>query len=304
MLASGTLVVVAVLQLATAQLLCYFPNGRQSTDVPCNVSAPVSMCCGSSKACLSNGLCLLDDTTSSSGISYARGTCTDAQWTSDPCPKQCLLNQDSPDNSSAYDFRSSGVQVWECDRQGYGAAAEYCCESDREKTRCCSTSTAVFKLPAATIGNAVGQVLTTTTTTAAATATTTISSASQDATTTSDAFATAAATVPAETSTDTPGDSSSGLSVGAIAGIGVGVGVFVAGFALLAAIWFYRRHAKKTKTEVQGEVTSEKYTGVKELDGRHLYEMDGLGVVEAPGEGHRHEMPSASRETHGGSQEN
>ncbi|KAF5491438.1 hypothetical protein CGCS363_v010377 [Colletotrichum siamense] len=296
MLASGTLIVVAALHLATAQLLCYFPNGRQSTDVPCNVSAPVSMCCGSSKACLSNGLCLLDDTTSSSGNSYARGTCTDPQWTSDLCPKQCLLNQDSPDNSSAYDFRSSGVQVWECDRQGYGAEAEYCCESDREKTRCCSTSTAVFKLPAATVGNAVGQVLTTTTTAAAAaTATTTISSASQGATSTSEGFATAAATAPAETSTDKPDEPSSGLSVGAIAGIGVGVGVFVAGLALLAAVWFYRRHAKKPKAEVQGEVTSEKYTGVKELEGRHLYEMDGAGVVEAPGEDHRHEMPPAFR---------
>ncbi|KAF9872567.1 hypothetical protein CkaCkLH20_10064 [Colletotrichum karsti] len=106
---------LCLMQISTAQQLCYYPNGRQSPDVPCNISAPVSMCCGSAKACLSNGLCMLDDTTENSGVSYARGTCTDAQWTSGVCPRQCLLNQDSPNNSSAYDFRSSGVQVWECD---------------------------------------------------------------------------------------------------------------------------------------------------------------------------------------------
>lgn len=77
----------------TAQALWYYPNGRQSADVPCNISAPVSMCCGSAKACLSNGLCVLDGTTEDSGISYACGTCTDAQWTSGVCPLRCLLSE-------------------------------------------------------------------------------------------------------------------------------------------------------------------------------------------------------------------
>ncbi|KAH8898329.1 hypothetical protein GQ53DRAFT_881413 [Thozetella sp. PMI_491] len=56
---------------------------------------------------------------------------------------------------SAYDFRLNGVQVWECNAQGFGTPADYCCESAAEKTRCCATATALFSLPSASQGNAL-----------------------------------------------------------------------------------------------------------------------------------------------------
>ncbi|KAK3367720.1 hypothetical protein B0H63DRAFT_489680 [Podospora didyma] len=134
---------------------CYFPNGVPSTDIPCDSTAPVSMCCGGRSSCLSSGLCLLEKTTADSGISYARGTCTDATWKSPFCPQHCRLSQETArGNTSAYDFRAGGVQVWECIGEGYAEPAAYCCESIQEKTRCCQTAEAVFLLPGATVGNA------------------------------------------------------------------------------------------------------------------------------------------------------
>ncbi|GJC83292.1 hypothetical protein ColLi_06130 [Colletotrichum liriopes] len=115
--------------------LCFFPGGIQARDVPCDPKAEVSMCCGSVNACLSNGLCKLEDTSNNTGIA-------------NPDP-------DTRRNSSAFDFRFNGVQVWQCDSQGFGVPGKFCCESAAEKTRCCSTPAAVFgPLIAATPGNA------------------------------------------------------------------------------------------------------------------------------------------------------
>ncbi|GKT63044.1 hypothetical protein ColTof3_10383 [Colletotrichum tofieldiae] len=135
--------------------LCFFPGGIQARDVPCDPTAEVSMCCGSVNACLSNGLCKLEDTSNNTGIAYARGTCSDPTWQSPICPQNCVLNPDTRRNSSAFDFRFNGVQVWQCDSQGFGVPGKFCCESAAEKTRCCSTPAAVFgPLIAATPGNA------------------------------------------------------------------------------------------------------------------------------------------------------
>ncbi|GKT40553.1 uncharacterized protein ColSpa_00734 [Colletotrichum spaethianum] len=135
--------------------LCFFPGGIQARDVPCDPKAEVSMCCGSVNACLSNGLCKLDDTSNNTGIAYARGTCSDPTWQSPICPQNCVLNPDTRKNSSAFDFRFNGVQVWQCDSQGFGVPGKFCCESAAEKTRCCSTPAAIFgPLIAATPGNA------------------------------------------------------------------------------------------------------------------------------------------------------
>lgn len=73
--------------------LCFFPNGRQAKDVPCDPTAAVSMCCGSVAACLSNGLCKDESTTNSTGVAYARGTCTDPTWQSPFCPQNCQLSK-------------------------------------------------------------------------------------------------------------------------------------------------------------------------------------------------------------------
>ncbi|OSS46710.1 hypothetical protein B5807_09011 [Epicoccum nigrum] len=130
---------------------CYFPNGLPSTDEPCDPDALFTQCCGSRSACLTNGLCILE-ASNDTGINYARGTCTDKTWASSLCPQQCQLNQDTPKNSSAYDFRTNGVQVWQCGSQGYADEAKYCCESEAERQRCCSTEKAVFTLQGAVLG--------------------------------------------------------------------------------------------------------------------------------------------------------
>jgi hypothetical protein len=138
-------------RLSLAGNICYHPNGDTSDDVPCDLNAPITQCCGTRDTCLSNGLCIID-ATNNTGKSYARGTCTDRSWESYLCPQQCQLSHDTPTNRSVYDFRSGGVQVWQCGSEGYGDQGEYCCESEREKLRCCSTESAVFTLMGAVIG--------------------------------------------------------------------------------------------------------------------------------------------------------
>lgn len=97
---STTILVVALTTLASgvngvraAANLCFFPGGVQSLDVPCDPKAEVSMCCGSVNACLSNGLCKLEDTSNNTGIAYARGTCSDPTWQSPICPQNCVLSE-------------------------------------------------------------------------------------------------------------------------------------------------------------------------------------------------------------------
>jgi hypothetical protein len=137
--------------LALSASICYFPNGDTSTDVPCDAEAPFTQCCGTRSACLSNGLCALK-ATNDTGTAYARGTCTDRSWASPLCPQQCQLNQDTPINTTAYDFRASGVQVWQCGSEGFARDAKFCCESEAESKRCCSTQTALFTLLSASVG--------------------------------------------------------------------------------------------------------------------------------------------------------
>lgn len=74
---------------------CYYPNGQiNSTDIPCDPNASVSMCCGDPALCLSNGLCrATNNPPMDKNISYARGTCTDNQWGSSICPQHCLSSK-------------------------------------------------------------------------------------------------------------------------------------------------------------------------------------------------------------------
>ncbi|KAK4149902.1 hypothetical protein C8A00DRAFT_18484 [Chaetomidium leptoderma] len=93
-----TVAAAFLLTLATAPLLahgasqCYFPGGNESSDVPCDPKAEVSMCCPTESQCLSSGLCLIDETGPSQGISFARGTCTDQNWDSPLCPQHCRIS--------------------------------------------------------------------------------------------------------------------------------------------------------------------------------------------------------------------
>jgi hypothetical protein len=150
-------------------------------------------------------------------------------------------DQQTLTNSSAYDFRAGGVQVWQCDSQGYGQQAEFCCESESEKTRCCSTSTVVFELPAATIGNALE-----------------IQTVTQSSSTSS---ASSASTNPAA-QTGNPGSSPSGgnqdgstakstLSPAARAGIGIGAALgAIAILGLAYVLWRRRRRESKLQQAI------------------------------------------------------
>ncbi|KAK4195423.1 hypothetical protein QBC40DRAFT_269266 [Triangularia verruculosa] len=143
-----TLIARAQLVLGAGQ--CWLPNGDPSDDVPCGPGAEQSMCCSHPSKCLSSGLCLnRDGTGPNTGNSYARGTCTDKSWKSPLCPQNCVRNPDP----GTWDFFRNGVQVYGCNREGYGQPAAYCCQSVFTSKECCR-STFMFSLPGATIGAA------------------------------------------------------------------------------------------------------------------------------------------------------
>ncbi|TLD16427.1 uncharacterized protein PgNI_01252 [Pyricularia grisea] len=242
------LVVAPVTQAAN---LCFFPGGKQASDVPCDQKADVSMCCGSVSACLSNGLCKDEKTTNTTGVAYARGTCTDPTWQSPICPQHCQLNQDTPKNSSSFDFRLNGVQMWECDAQGYGNPANYCCESASEKTRCCSTKTALFKLAAATPGNA----LAIQTYVASATASPTLVTAPSPTSSVDSTSATSTGGSSASTSGSGTVSSNGTLDHNGLIAVGVGAGLGGAALASIVVMILVRRMTQREQTN-QGSVAS------------------------------------------------
>ena len=82
----------ALAALQTCSAKCYYPDGTQAADFPCDPDAENSMCCGDGRpvkdfvgfACLSNKMCQ-----SSSGR-IIRGSCTDPTWKSPECVGYCL----------------------------------------------------------------------------------------------------------------------------------------------------------------------------------------------------------------------
>lgn len=62
--------------------------------MPCNPSAPASVCCGKGWTCLSSGVCEFNQDSNNPRISNAigelwRGSCTDNSWDSIHCPLFC-----------------------------------------------------------------------------------------------------------------------------------------------------------------------------------------------------------------------
>ena len=89
---SQALLIFPLLSVKFSQL-CYFPDGTIALDdPPCNSTAPESTCCGRTYACLSNSICeATSETRKKPGsATFVRGSCTDASWISDACPKFCL----------------------------------------------------------------------------------------------------------------------------------------------------------------------------------------------------------------------
>ncbi|KAK5656029.1 hypothetical protein OQA88_5168 [Cercophora sp. LCS_1] len=296
-------VLVYVTWTTAQQNGCYYPNGEPSSDIPCDSVAPVSMCCGSRLGCLSSGLCLLDGTSETRGISYARGTCTDPTWKSPHCPQHCQLSQETALNASAYDFRAGGVQVWECVGEGYAEPAAYCCESVAEKTRCCQTPEAVFSLPGATVGNAEavqtwsGSATVSSGTTKTTKTTGTSAGSSSETGTTAGGGTTAvttAATGDGSRSTNSLQENDGGGGLSREATLGIAITLSLVGAALIAMAFFlwYRR----SKPAVAGEAHSEGWNKpeldangvpiampVTELDSRNEVKELGPGtmIVEA-----------------------
>lgn len=250
---------------ALAANTCYFPDGLPSSDEPCDPDALFTQCCGSRSACLTNGLCILE-ASNDTGINYARGTCTDKTWSSSLCPQQCQLNQDTPKNSSAYDFRTNGVQVWQCGSQGYAEEAKYCCESEAERQRCCSTEKAVFTLQGAVVGASTSASTTSSTSLSASSLRISASGPTPTASSTSGVTSSGVTTsgitssiTPTTTPpvTETPQNSNTKL-IAIAAGVGGAVGLII----IIGVIIFFVRKHKRVE---QGRQTGD--PNVSELHG-------------------------------------
>ncbi|KAI8672056.1 hypothetical protein NCS56_00667900 [Fusarium sp. Ph1] len=225
------------LQKGFAAQKCYYPNGEEAPDHPCDEDAEVSACCGGSfgSICMSNKLCAGGD----GGI--VRGSCTDKNWASPECPLYCLGAD------------TGGTDLVGCSNVT-NTDTSYCCDHN---ANCCDNGVGRFNVypskpkPWATWNRqateylVVGTMYTGDPASSTAEATTTATSESSSASTTSEAAtsATGEAQAPEPTEASAPG-----LSTGAQAGIGVGVGV---GALVVAAViylfWKMRKNEKAAK---------------------------------------------------------
>lgn len=66
---------------------CYYPDGSESGDVPCDPTASVSACCGNQASCIVGHICNWGGVTYVDNYTfrYAAGSCTDQNWESDAC---------------------------------------------------------------------------------------------------------------------------------------------------------------------------------------------------------------------------
>lgn len=121
--------------------------------------------------------------------------------------------------------------MWQCGSEGFARDAKFCCESEAESRRCCSTETAVFTLKAAVVGPSTSIEVSSSSLRVSSTG----ASAAQSVTSGS-----AAAT---GTSTVLPTEKKSNKAVG----IGAGIGGALAGCILVAVVVFCVRKMRKEK---------------------------------------------------------
>lgn len=77
----GFVTLHSLLHVCLGQLpLCYFWNGEEGDEVPCDPDASVSACCGQGLICDTNLYCLMTNGT------RLVPTCTDVTWQSINCP--------------------------------------------------------------------------------------------------------------------------------------------------------------------------------------------------------------------------
>ncbi|KAK4210105.1 hypothetical protein QBC37DRAFT_41474 [Rhypophila decipiens] len=130
-------------------MACYFPDGSEDDDFPCNPDARQSFCCNVGHACMSNGFCKPRGYDELPGYwLYTRGSCTDEQWMSDSCPNICI------DSATA----STWVHIADCaEFQGEGWL---CCAKNTDDAiqgNCCDDDDALFYTTYGTVSTIIGE---------------------------------------------------------------------------------------------------------------------------------------------------
>ncbi|KAJ9315226.1 hypothetical protein DTO271D3_4393 [Paecilomyces variotii] len=223
--------------------LCYTPDGTLTSDQPCNLTAPASVCCEQGFYCTSNRLCQPANWwngVNGNPLQFIRGTCTDKTWASPECGSHCIIES-----------VTGGEWVMECGTH----VDKWCCSADN----CCSNSSYeqfALGLPSVTATAGVYGTSTaspislpTTMTNSSMNATATANSTRPEVTAkaTSSGFITHPSEIPSASSS-----SSSGSSKTTAVGIGFGVGVGSAAVAGIAgAIIFCLRRKKRQAVEEQ-----------------------------------------------------
>ncbi|KAG8671799.1 hypothetical protein FPOAC2_05157 [Fusarium poae] len=221
---------------------CYYPNGIEANDFPCDPDAKNSVCCGGGlgTVCLSNKLCIGADGNT------LRGSCTDKNWASPECAMYCLGAD------------RGGTDLISCSNVT-GSDTSFCCDHN---PGCCNSGVGRFAvLPSnpkvwatwdrrATKYTVVGTVFideaTSTPAPATSDASSLVTSASTYVTTTSEASASSSAS-----NTPASADEPAGISTSAKAGIGAGVGVgAVLAMTVVYLLWRIRKN-KATEREKQ-----------------------------------------------------
>lgn len=219
---------------------CHYPDGVANNGSPCDPDADVSMCCGPTFVCISNGLCKVGrDTTRGYNYEYYRSGCTDATWNSSSCPQFCVGGRvhkyccyKNPANQELdKDNLGGGNGLQSCGNQ------RFCCAG---KGDCCEDSSNIFSL-------GIGNIITTLPTLEQFQSSSTriqSSDATQSSATTQSPPGT-----PAMESTQ-ESHKSNGVAIGV--GVGVGVGGLL---IVLISVVFCLRRRKRAEMSSQGDDT-------------------------------------------------
>ncbi|KAH7017201.1 hypothetical protein EDB80DRAFT_278810 [Ilyonectria destructans] len=235
-------------RFATSQ--CYYPNGDEAADFPCDPKADESVCCGGGlgSVCLSNKLCL------GANGNTVRGSYTDKNWASSECAMFCLGAD------------AGGTDLISCSNVT-NSDTSYCCDPN---PNCCNSGVGRFNvLPSepdiwatwdrkATEYAVVGTVFDSDPASTTAPATTT-SIPSATTSTSAPGTTTIETSAPSNSALNTsaPSETPSGLSTGAKAGIGAGAGVGAIVVAAVAyLLWKTLKNDRAAKENKQLPLTN------------------------------------------------
>ncbi|KAI9930625.1 hypothetical protein ASPWEDRAFT_67954 [Aspergillus wentii DTO 134E9] len=221
---------------------CYWPNGDNATAdwVPCPNSR---VCCSTTEACLSNGLCY------EANLNIAhRGACADHSWPISECPRICY--SEVPGGwANLYPCPNNTNQVFTCGEPGWASEV---CEKNIGTYSWVSGYVSYAYLP-------------TSTATTGTAATSTSSPTSVDA----------VQTTPVD-ATSCPDTSSSNSSVAIGAGLGVGLGVPLL-LSLAGMLWTCARMKRQMRAFNQERMEQQQLKGWGQgspIPKDHLGEMD------------------------------